>query len=144
MAASFIEAGNYGGHSRAAQSAGRAGRRNHDLKAPAQSAACTGLGRRVGLQLCAEILVGLAVPDVAQRLLRGITKCIVLIALLRERRDAAWQRPPVGGEIHDRPGTPAERPGIVVGLAPKAFARLGRTRGIEANAEFGRLPFGSG
>src|SRR5215207_2691316 len=37
-------------------------------------------------------LVAISVPDLAQCLLRGVAKGVVLVAALRERRDAAWQR----------------------------------------------------
>ena len=36
-----------------------------------------------------------------KRLLRGVAERVVLVAVLRERRDAAGQRPAVGGEVHD-------------------------------------------
>src|SRR5262249_23776035 len=77
------------------------------LKAPAQAPALAGLCLGVGIQRGAKMPVSLAVPDVAQGLLRGVAKGVVLVALLGERRDAAGQGAAVGGEIHYGPRPPA-------------------------------------
>src|SRR5215470_11719096 len=77
------------------------------LQAPAQPAACAGFRRRVGLQRCAEMLVGFTVPDFPQGLLRGVAEGIIFVALLGERRDTARQGAAIGGEIHHGPRAPA-------------------------------------
>src|SRR5262245_52421164 len=94
------------------------------LEAPAQAAVRTSVGRPVGQQRLPERAVGCAVPDLLQRLLGGVAQRVVLVAALRERSDAAWQRPAVGGEIHHRPGSPAQRPGRAAIVAFEAHARL--------------------
>src|SRR5450432_1991868 len=95
------------------------------LKTPAQAAARAGRGRLIGQQRIAKGPIGLAIPDFAQRLLGGIAQRVVLIAVLRERRDAARQGAPVGGEIHDGPRPAAHGPRRISILALEARARLG-------------------
>ena len=41
----------------------------------------------------------------------------------------------MGGEVHQCPGAPAQRPWLVVGRALQAGAGLGGTRGVEADPE---------
>src|SRR5258708_3996633 len=94
-------------------------------KTPAQAAARTGGWRLVGQKRVAKRAISLPVPDFAQRLPGGVAERVVLIAALREGRDAAGQRAPVGGEIHDGPRAAAHRPGRVAVLALQAHARLG-------------------
>ena len=80
------------------------------LEAPSQPAILARLRRRVADQRCAEILVGGAVPDLAQALLGRVAERVGLVAARRERRDAARQRAAMGGEIHQRPRPAARRP----------------------------------
>src|SRR5215472_10125779 len=79
------------------------GREKCALQTPAQPAISAGIGRTIRFERAAESAIGRPGPDLAQTLLRGITERVVLIAALRERRDAARQRPAIGGEIHHRP-----------------------------------------
>src|SRR3954467_2090602 len=81
------------------------------LQTPAHAAACARGRRLIGQQRLTEGDIGVAVPDVAQRHLGRVAERVILVAALREWRDAAGQSAPIGGEIHDRPGPPAERPG---------------------------------
>ena len=50
----------------------------------------------------------------------------------------------MGGEIHQGPGPPAERPGLIAAFLLQARFRLGRAGGVEGDAEIGsqrlRLP----
>src|SRR5262245_15650640 len=94
------------------------------LEAPAQAAVRTSARRAVGQQCLAERAVGRAVPDLLQRFLGGVAQRVVLVAALRERSNAARQGPAVGGEIHHRPGSPAQRPGRAAVVALEAHARL--------------------
>src|SRR5205807_611384 len=114
----------------------------HALKAPAQAAARAGGGRMVGQQAGAERAIGRPVPDLAQRLLRGVAERIVLVAALGERRDAARQRAAVRRDVHHGPRPPAHRPGravVTVIMAFEAHARLGHgARGAERHAERAR------
>src|SRR5262249_13497525 len=105
------------------------------LEAPAQPAARASVRRPVGQQRLTERTVGRAVPDFQQRLLGGVAQRVVLVAALRERRDAARQRPSVGGEIHHRPAPSAQCPGPAAVVAVEAHARLCyRTGGAEDDA----------
>src|SRR5258707_15358012 len=102
---------------------------------PAQAAARAGGWRLIGEERIAERGIGGAVPDLAQRLLGGVAEGVVLVAVLRERRDAAGKRAAVGGEIHDGPGPAAHGPGRIPVLALEAHAGLGRgPRGAEGHA----------
>src|SRR6266571_5539783 len=94
-------------------------------QAPAQSAIGAARGRCVAQQLMAKFSVGFAVPDLAQRLLRRLSERECVVAAHRERRDAAWQRPAVRGEIHQGPRPSAQRPRPLLLRAPQAGARLG-------------------
>src|SRR5580704_1389739 len=105
------------------------------LEAPAQAAARARGWRVVGEEAGTERPVGRAVPDIAQALLRGVAERVVLVAALRERRDAARQRAAVRGEIHHVPRPPAHRPGRAVVVALEAHARLrDRAGGAERHA----------
>src|ERR1700751_4565859 len=105
-------------------------------QAPAQAAARAGRGRMVGEEPGAKIAIGRPVPDLAQRLLAGVAKRVVLVAALGERRDAARQRAAVRRDVHPGPRAPAHRPGRAVVTAPQAHAGLGhRARGGERQAE---------
>ena len=66
----------------------------------------------------------------------------MLITALRKRSDTAGQRTPVGGEVHQRPGTPAQRPrGAGSLIAFEAQAGLScRARRAEAYAVGMREP----
>src|SRR6266566_3725189 len=94
-------------------------------QAPAQSAIGAACRRCVAQQLMAKFSVGFAVPDLAQRLLRRLSERECVVAAHRERRDAAWQRPAVRGEIHQGPRPSAQRPRPLLLRAPQAGARLG-------------------
>src|ERR1700729_3979583 len=105
------------------------------LEAPAQSATCARRRRFVGEQAAPKIAISFAGPDLAQGLLRGVTECVVLIAALRKRRDAAGQGAAVGGDIHDRPRPAAHRPRRTAVAAFETHARLGScARGTESDA----------
>src|SRR5215475_8725901 len=106
------------------------------LQAPTQAAAGAGLGRRIGEKSRPELAVGRAVPDLAQALLRRIAQRVMLVTALRKRRDATGKRAAVGGDVHERPRSPAQRPGrIIVGL-PEAQSRFRSRPGCaEAHAE---------
>ena len=128
----FIEGRNDDGHARRL--------RRHRLQAPAQSAAGAGFRRGIRFERLAEIGIGRPGPDFAQALLGGVAERVILVAALRERRDAARQRAAVGGEIHHRPRPAAQRPGRArsraVSAALEADARLrGAARGAEFDAE---------
>ncbi len=75
-------------------------------------------------------------------MLGRVAQRVILVAALRERRDAAGQGPPVGGEIHCGPGASAQRPWVLI--AGTLQARLGLRcagRGEQhavAAGEFGR------
>src|SRR5262249_20962078 len=104
-------------------------------EAPPQPAPGAGLGRLVGQQRAAKRLVALSVPDLLQGLLGCIAEREAVIAAQRERGDAAGQRAAMRGEVHQRPGTPAQRPGPV-GIPPlEARPRLGGARSVEEEAE---------
>src|SRR5258707_10402035 len=92
------------------------------LKAPAQTAVVAGGGRGAGEQAFAEALVFRAVPYLAQAALRGIAQGEATVTLHAEGRDAAGQNAAVGGDVHQRPGTAAERPGAVGALHLDRFA----------------------
>ena len=110
--------------------------RNH-LQAPAQAAIGAGFGRPVGFERATEGAIGRPSPDLAQRFLRGIAERVILVAMLRERRDAARQRAAIGREIHQGPRPPAQRPGRALVAALKADARLRGTTGrAKRDAEF--------
>src|SRR5262249_47396124 len=69
-------------------------------------------------------------------LLGGIAKRIVVVPVLRERRDAAGQRAAIGGKIHQRPWPPAERPRRIITFFSEAQTRLrGGARRTERNAK---------
>src|SRR5215467_198843 len=53
-------------------------------KAPAQATVCTGGGRLVRQKRVAERSVGRAVPNLLQRLLRGVAQRVMFVAALRE------------------------------------------------------------
>ena len=97
-----------------------------------------GLRRRVAQQRCCGILVGRAVPDLAQCLLCRVAQRIAVVAARRERRDAARQRAAMRGEIHQRPRPPARRPGLRVVLPLQAEARFGGAGCIQRNAQLAR------
>src|SRR2546423_976826 len=100
-------------------------RRAPSLQAPPQAAVGAALRRRVRLQRVAKTLVGGAVPDLAQGRLRGVAQRVILVALLRKRRDAAGQRAAVGGEVHHAPRPSAQRPRTSLGLARETLTWLG-------------------
>src|SRR6516164_883164 len=112
-------------------------------QAPAQAAIGAGHGRRVRKQRGAKIAVRRPVPDLLQRLLPCVAKRVVVIAMLRKRRDTAGQRAAVGGKIHQRPWPPAERPGRTVGTRLQTETRLARrARCTEGDTEQARQIFG--
>src|SRR5215468_1117871 len=102
---------------------------NFFLQAPAQAAIGASLGRPVGFERVTEGAIGRPGPDLAQALLCGIAERVVLVAALRERRDAAWQRAAIGGEIHHRPRPAAQRPWRAVIAALETDAGLGCAAG---------------
>src|SRR5258708_24823396 len=103
--------------------------------APAQSAARAGGRRPFAQQRATEVLVALAIPNLTQALLCRIAQRKAVVAAHREGRDAARQRLAVRREIHQCPRPPAERPGLLLALPFEARSRLGRTRGLERDAE---------
>src|SRR5260221_6070178 len=110
-------------------------RRADASEAPTQSAAFAGRRRPVAQQRATEVLVALAVPNLAQALLCRIAQRKAVVAAHREGRDAARQRLAVRREIHQCPRPPAERPGLLLALPFEARSRLGRTRGIKRDAK---------
>src|SRR5438045_2331662 len=84
----------------------------HPSEAPAQSAACAGGRRLVAQQSAAKFLIARPVPDLPQALLGGISQGEAVITAHREWRDAARNRAPMRGEIHQAPRAPAQRPGL--------------------------------
>src|SRR5262249_25423422 len=90
-----------------------------------------------------KFAIGRPIPDLAQSLLGGIAERIVVVPVLRERRDAAGQRAAIGGKIHQRPWPPAERPPRILTFFREAPTRLrGRARRTERNAKRVREFFG--
>src|SRR5260370_14574071 len=104
-------------------------------EAPTQSAARAGGRRPVAQQRAPEVLVALAVPNLAQALLRRIAQREAVVAAHREGGDAARQRLAVRREVHQCPRPPAERPRLLLALSFEARSGLARTRGIECDAE---------
>src|SRR5258707_6602507 len=111
-------------------------------QAPAQTAAGAGGRRPVAQQRGAEMVVPLGVPDLAEALVRRVAEGEAVITAHRERRDAAGQRPAMRGDVHQAPGPPAEGPGLRPVLRLEARRRVGRARGVEADAELGGQLFG--
>src|SRR2546430_17602824 len=79
-------------------------------EAPAQTAARAAGSRLIRNKRRPEGAISRTVPNRLQHLLRGVPQRVIFIAALRERRDAAGERPAIGGEIQHRPGAPASRP----------------------------------
>ena len=75
-----------------------------------QSAICARSRRLVRLERATECLISWAVPNFPQALLGGIAERVILVAPLREWRDAAWQCPAIGCDVHDGPRPAAQRP----------------------------------
>src|SRR5262249_43258498 len=109
---------------------------------PSQPAAGASGRWRVAQQRLAELPVSLAVPDLAQALLCRVAEREAVVAAHREGRDAAGQRLAVRGEVHQRPRTAAQRPGLLALLPLEARARLGGARGVEGDAELPRERIG--
>src|ERR1700676_768954 len=80
------------------------------LQAPAQSTIGAGRRRPVRLERATEFLIRRTAPNVSQGLLRGVAERVILVAALREWRDAARQGAAVGSDVHDRPRPAAQRP----------------------------------
>src|SRR6187401_574848 len=111
----------------------------------AMSLTGSGASRRrlTGQQGLAKVPIRGPVPDVPQGLLRRIAQSVVVVTVLRKRRDTARQRPAIGREIHQRPGPPAERPGRALVGSFQAQARLGRrARRAEGDAKRARQILG--
>ena len=143
----FVEAWNDGrDDDRTARDVGRAASLSCSRlcsQAPAQPAIGAGRRRLLGQQRRAEFPIGRPVPDFPQGLLGCIAQRVVFVAMLRKRRDAARQCAAIGGEIHQRPGPPAERPGRALVGFLQAQARLRRrTRRAEGDAERARQVLG--
>jgi hypothetical protein len=77
-----------------------------------------------GQERRAKRLVRRPVPNILQALLGGVAERVVFITMLRIRRDAAWQRAAIGGEIHQRPWLSAQRPRRAVFRLLETEARL--------------------
>ena len=68
---------------------------------------------------------------------------VVVVAMLRKRRNAARQRPAISCKIHQGPWPPAERPGRAVVGSFQAQTGLGRcARRAEGDAKRARKIFG--
>ena len=67
--------------------------------------------------------------------LGGITEGVGLVAARGKRRNAAWQRAAMCGEVHQRPRTATGRPRGVFLCALQTGAGLGRARGIDRDAK---------
>ncbi len=94
--------------------------KTYSLQAPSQPTVLAWSRRRIAQQGCAEPAISRAVPHVSQGRLRGVAQRLVLISAGRERRDATGQGASVRGEIHQRPGPPAGRPGFAVSRSLQA------------------------
>src|SRR5258708_20399653 len=95
-------------------------------EAPTQSAARAGGRRLVAQQRAPEVLVALAIPNLAQALLGRIAEREAVIAAHREGGDAAGQRLAVRRKVHQCPRPAAERPRLL--LAVSFEARSGPAR----------------
>src|SRR5260221_13824460 len=109
-------------------------RRAGASEAPTQSTARAGGRRPVAQQRAPEVLVALAVPNLAQALLRRIAQREAVVAAHREGGDAARQRLAVRREVHQCPRPAAERPRLLLALSFEARSGLARTRGIERDS----------
>ncbi len=105
-------------------------------EAPAQAAIGTGRGRLRAQQRAAKLLVFFAIPDFAHGLLGGVAQGKAVVAAHRKRSNATGKRLAVRGDVHQAPGTAAQRPWAVVLALLDAHLRLGRTRRTEEHAEF--------
>src|SRR5260221_1390766 len=104
-------------------------------EASTQSAARAGGRRLVAQQRAPEVLVALAIPNLAQALLGRIAEREAVIAAHREGGDAAGQRLAVRRKVHQCPRPAAERPRLLLAVSFEARSGLARTRGIERDAE---------
>src|SRR5258705_11301586 len=104
------------------------------LKAPAETAVAAGGSRGASEKALAEALIVGAVPYLAEARLRGVAEGEAAVALHAERRDAAGQNAAVGGDVHQRPGAAAERPGTVVELHLTGLAGVDGAGGREHDA----------
>ena len=119
------------------------GKTNDDmLEAPAQAAVGAGGRRGAGEQAFTEALVFGAVPYLAEAVLRGVAEGEAAVALHAEGRDAAGQNAAIGGDVHQRPGTAAERPWAVGALHFDGLAGVDGAGGREHDAELLRDGFG--
>jgi len=96
-------------------------------------------------QQCApEFLVLFAVPDLTHRLLGGVAQGETVVATHGEWSDATGKRLSVGGDVHQAPGTAAERPWAVVLPLLDADLRLGGARRAEEHAQLAGDGFSGG
>src|SRR5579871_5075232 len=111
-------------------------------QAPAQATIGTSFRRLVRKKCYAKIPIRRSVPDLRQGLPPRVTERIVVVTVLRKRRDAARQSAAIGRKIHQRPRPPAERPGGTVAAPLQAQARFARrTRCAEGDTKRTRQLF---
>src|SRR5580698_2316874 len=112
-------------------------------EAPAQPTTRASRGRLRAQQCTPEFLVFFAVPDLTHGLLGGVAQGEAVVAAHGEGSDATRKRLPVGRDVHQAPGTAAERPWAVVLPLLDADLRLGGARCAEQHAQFPGDGFGS-
>jgi hypothetical protein len=118
------------------------GRLTHSLQAPAKTAVVAGRGRGAGEKAFTEALIFRAVPYLAEAALRGVAQSEAAVALHAERRNATGENAAVGGDVHQGPGTTAERPGAGGALHLDGLAGVDGAGGREHDAELLRDGFG--
>src|SRR6202453_3491305 len=112
-------------------------------EAPAQPTIGAGRGRLRTEQCAPEFLVLFTIPDLTHGLLRRVAQGEAVVAAHGEWRDATGKRLSVGRDVHQAPGTAAERPWAVVLPLLDADLRLGRARRAEEHAQLVGDGFGS-
>src|ERR1700746_2722622 len=83
---------------------------NGGLDAPETSAPSARVGRGVGLEVGAELLVTGAVPDLLEGLAKSVAEDQPCVVAVHPRRDAARQHVAVGGDVGQSPRALATRP----------------------------------
>src|ERR1035437_3665063 len=86
-----------------------------------------------------EIDIPLAIPYIAQGLLRSVAQRKAVVAVHGERRDATRQRAACRGKVHQRPWSPAKRPRLVFAPLLDAGAGLGCARRIRSEEHTSEL-----
>src|SRR5262245_57144059 len=72
-------------------------------KAPEPAAAATGVGRNVALEVCPELPVAFAVPDLGEALAESIAEHEPWVVTGHPGRNAAGEHITVGGHVGERP-----------------------------------------